>query len=274
MAIARLSEVRDYWNEHPLHSYELGRLGTPGFFDDLDRIKRSDIEKFAIPFWAFDAFRGKRVLDIGSGPGWFTVQYALGGAKVTAIDLTPRAVELTRKYLELKKLRAEVQEASAENLPFQDKGFDLVLSAGVLHHTPNPLSAFRECFRVLRPGGSAKMALYHKGVLHSPVLFAVTRTLMKLWGVKHPGADLPRTAKDPDDFIRQYDGAGNPVGIGKTTAEWSRDLKSAGFSIARHELHYFPTRFIPFQNWIPGFFHHGLDRAFGALIYFDLIRPV
>lgn len=248
-------------------------MGTPGFFDDLDRIKRGDIEKFAIPFWAFEAFRGERVLDIGCGPGWFAVQYARGGAEVTAVDLTPRAVELTRGYLELKKLRAHVQEANAENLPFQDGLFDLVLSAGALHHTPNPLGAFRECFRVLKPGGRAKLALYHKGVLHSAAVFSLARALMKLLGVKHPGADLSRTAEDVDDFIRQYDGAGNPVGIGKTTAEWSLDLSSAGFLIERHELHYFPKRFIPFRDWVPVFFHACLDRMFGTLIFFDLIRP-
>ena len=272
--MADLLEVRKYWQEHPLHSYELGALWTPKFFENLARIKREDIEKFALRFWAFDSFAGKKILDVGCGPGWFTVQYALGGAEVTAVDLTPRAVDLTRKYLEYKKIGANVQEANAENMPFSDRFFDFVLSAGVLHHTPYPEAAFRECFRVLKRGGVAKIVLYHKGLLHRKGVFGLMRMLMRFLRVRHPGSDLSQTAKDPDDFIRQYDGSSNPVGIGKTTAEWSRDLRQAGFLIQRRELHYFPSRFVPFHRWIPEFVHAFLDRTFGTLIYFDLRKPV
>ena len=80
-------------------------------------------------------------------------------------------------------------------------------------------------------------------------------------------------AKDLDDFIRQYDGISNPVGIAKTTRGWSALLEKTGFRIEKYELHYFPKRFIPFHRIIPDFVHRLCDRWFGTLIYFQLTKP-
>jgi ubiquinone/menaquinone biosynthesis C-methylase UbiE len=52
--------------------------------------------------------------------------------------------------------------ADAEDLPFFDNSFDLVYSWGVLHHSPNTPQTIREVFRVLRPGGVARIMIYHK----------------------------------------------------------------------------------------------------------------
>ena len=268
-----IDDVRRYWQEHPLFSYEVGDAGTPSFFERLNEIKQVDVERFSRPYWEFDRFPGRRVLDVGCGPGWLTVQYALGGARVTAIDLTSTAVNLTRRFLIYKGLDADVREANAESLPFEDGEFDLVVSSGVLHHTPNVQKALSECHRVLKRGAPAKLTFYHKGLLHGPIAFRATRTAMRLFGVKHPGADLARTSVSVDDFIRQYDGAGNPVGVGKTTTEWTRHLAGAGFNVNGHELHFFPKRFLPLSAAVPTAVHRWLDSRLGTMIYFSLEKP-
>ena len=81
-------------------------------------------------YWDCARFRGRSVLDVGCGPGWLTVQYAAAGANVTAVDLTPRAVELCRRHLEYRGLSAAVQTGNAEELPFPDDAFDLVVASG------------------------------------------------------------------------------------------------------------------------------------------------
>jgi SAM-dependent methyltransferase len=271
--MATVDDVRDYWNKHPLFSHELAEPGSRAYFDALDRIKKEDVEPFAARYWDFDAYQGRTVLDVGCGPGWLTVQYARAGAHVTAVDLTARAVELTKKHLEFRGLSATVHEGNAEHLPLPNNAFDLVVSSGVLHHTPDTPRAIRECWRVLRPGGTAKLTFYYKGVLHNRFVFPLTRAAMRAAGVKHPGGDLARDATDVDSFIRQYDGADNPVGVGYTIAGWTELLRAAGFRVAGYERHFFPRRFIPFRALVPRTVHHALDAALGTMVYFRLHKP-
>jgi len=56
--------------------------------------------------------------------------------------------------------------ADGEQLPFASETFDVVYSNGVLHHTPDTAAAIREVHRVLRPGGAAKVMLYHRHSLN------------------------------------------------------------------------------------------------------------
>jgi ubiquinone/menaquinone biosynthesis C-methylase UbiE len=58
-------------------------------------------------------------------------------------------------------LTSNLKEADAEQLPFADGAFDLVYSWGVLHHSPNTHQAMKEVYRVLRPGGIARIMIYH-----------------------------------------------------------------------------------------------------------------
>jgi SAM-dependent methyltransferase len=59
-------------------------------------------------------------------------------------------------------LTSQLECADAERLPFDDNSFDLVYSWGVLHHSPNTPKAIDEVFRVLRPGGIARVMIYHR----------------------------------------------------------------------------------------------------------------
>ncbi len=265
--------VREYWNSHPLLSHEFNLEGGDEFFRALDIAKRTDSDKFALPYWEFDAFSGRDVLDIGCGPGWLTVNYAAGKANVSSVDLTPRAVELARAHLAMRNVTADVREGNAENLPFPDNSFDLVVASGVLHHTPDVHMAFRESCRVTRPGGRGKITLYRKGILHHHWIFPLTTAVVRLLNVRHPGADLGRDSSSVDDFIRRYDGDGNPVGYGESDAEWARQLAAAGWTVDGWEIHFFPRRFVPLARFVPTWLHAFLDRHLGTMVYFHLRKP-
>lgn len=123
---------------------------------------RYELEPQILPFADFDAAKGKRVLEIGVGMGADFLRWVRAGAEATGVDLTERAVTLTRQRLADEGLQAEVRVAYAEALPFADGQFDIVYSWGVLHHTPDPARAVAEAQRVLAPGGTLKIMMYHR----------------------------------------------------------------------------------------------------------------
>jgi ubiquinone/menaquinone biosynthesis C-methylase UbiE len=122
---------------------------------------------------------GLDVLDVGCGQGIDLAQYAAAGAHVTGIDLTPHHAELARAHLRALELEGTVVTGDAESLPFADQSFDRVSSNGVLHHTPGIDRALCEIWRVLRPGGEARILVYNRRSFHY-WLFQV------LWqGIRH-----------------------------------------------------------------------------------------
>ena len=267
-----INDVHSYWDWHPLLAFEVGDVGADERWQYPDHIKRTDVEAFAINYWGFESPRGKTLLDIGCGPGWLTVMYARNGATVTAVDLTEQAIELTSTALSANGVDASVQVASAESLPFPDQSFDVVVSSGVLHHTPDVGSAIREAYRVTREGGDGLITLYRLGILHHRMVFPLVRTVMHITGIRHPGANLASTSRSVEEFVRQYDGVNTPVGIANSERDWETDLTSAGWTVVSREWHYFPSRMVPFLTRAPRWLRKILDRYFATMVYFRLRR--
>ena len=80
---------------------------------------------------------------------------------LTGIDLTDRAVAMTRRRFEILGLENDVRVGNAEQLVFTDDSFDIVYSWGVIHHSPDKSHAVDEIFRVLKPGGCARIMIFH-----------------------------------------------------------------------------------------------------------------
>jgi SAM-dependent methyltransferase len=123
--------------------------------------ERYRLEPFIPDFAHFESARGLRVLEIGVGLGADHQRFAEAGARLTGIDLTPRAVEHTRRRLALFGLSSDLSVGDAEALEFPDASFDVVYSWGVLHHSPDTPGAIDEVWRVLKPGGIARIMIYH-----------------------------------------------------------------------------------------------------------------
>ena len=126
----------------------------------------------------FGKFRGARLLEFGCGMGTYLLQFARGGARCTGVYLTPRSVEITRHRFRLYGMDGAFMIADGERLPFASESFDVVYSNGVLHHTPDTAGAFREVHRVLRPGGVARVMLYHRNSLNYWFEFVLRRGLL------------------------------------------------------------------------------------------------
>jgi SAM-dependent methyltransferase len=157
---AEKAAVRDFWDDAACGE----RLYLPGVSADAFRSQaqlRYDLEPYIQGFARFDDVRGKRVLEIGVGLGADHQRFAEGGAVLSGIDLTPRAIEMTRNRFAALGLVSDLKVGDAEHLGYPDATFDLVYSWGVIHHSPDTPRAVREIFRVLKPGGIARVMIYH-----------------------------------------------------------------------------------------------------------------
>ncbi len=96
---------------------------------------------------------GKDVLDLGCGPGIYAEIFADAGARVTAVDVTPRMLEIAKKRLKGRAVAFRLADL-AEPLPFPDAGFDVAVAPLVLDYLEDWYAIFREIARVLRPGGT------------------------------------------------------------------------------------------------------------------------
>ena len=100
--------------------------------------------------------KGKRILDLGCGLGEASVFFALEGAKVTSLDISPKMLEFTKKLGEKYGVgrKIKVIESVAENMPFMNEYFDFVFGGNVLHHV-NIRKTSKELKRILKKGGKA-----------------------------------------------------------------------------------------------------------------------
>jgi ubiquinone/menaquinone biosynthesis C-methylase UbiE len=156
------SDVRDFWDAAACGEVYADGPTLAEQLDAQARI-RYQLEPYLAPFARFAEGRGKDVLEIGVGMGADHLEWARSQPRsLTGVDLTPRAIELTRQRLGFAGLASDLRVADAEQLPFADASFDLVYSWGVLHHSPDTPRAIGEVHRVLRPGGVARVMIYHK----------------------------------------------------------------------------------------------------------------
>jgi ubiquinone/menaquinone biosynthesis C-methylase UbiE len=164
-----VSAVRNYWNSHTLglqyvtdHSIE---IGTREFFDHI----RPWMNPYKFP-WIMDRIeqesgllKGKHLLEIGCGMGYDSLEFLKRGVRVTATDLTPNAVAITKQHFLVEGVQAEeVQTANALDLPFKDNTFDAVWANGVLHATGDTQRAIQEARRVIKPGGRAIISHFYR----------------------------------------------------------------------------------------------------------------
>ncbi len=104
-----------------------------------------------------DPHPGQTVLDVAGGTGNAALAAARRFGEVTCTDYIPAFLERARRRADAEGLAIEIQEADAENLPFPDASFDVVLSAIGAMFAPNQEQVARELLRVCRSGGKIGM---------------------------------------------------------------------------------------------------------------------
>lgn len=101
---------------------------------------------------------GTRMLDVGCGAGQIAIPAARAGVKVTAVDIAANLIEQARARARAEGLNVQFDEGDAEELPYADASFDLVVSLIGAMFAPRPELVAAELLRVCRSGGRIVMA--------------------------------------------------------------------------------------------------------------------
>lgn len=156
------TQVRDFWDDKSCGEVYADGQSEKDYYESHMRA-RYKLEPYIRDFAKFNEAQGKDVLEIGVGMGADHIEFAKSKPRsISGIDLTPKGIEHTGKRLNIYGLSSNISVGDAEKLHFDEGSFDLVYSWGVIHHSPNTPEAVDEVYRVLRPGGMARIMIYHK----------------------------------------------------------------------------------------------------------------
>lgn len=201
-----VGEVHDYWNTHTLGFQYVTdknvKPGSPEFFTHI----RPWMNPHKFP-WIMERIdreakllKGKHLLEIGCGMGYDSLEFLKRGVRVTATDLTPNAVAITRQHFKLERVQAEdIRTANALDLPFADNTFDAVWANGVLHATGDTRRAIREARRVLKPGGRAIISHFYRKPSWMYLLHLLGRE-----NIEYKEQDPPVNEFYPDEEILDF----------------------------------------------------------------------
>ena len=150
-------EVRNFWNADPCGSRYLGDQAD----FEAHAQARYRLEPYIHEFAGFARSAGQRVLEVGVGMGADYLEWLKAGAQATGVDLSAISLERAKRRCEMAGYTPDLRLSDAEHLPFADNTFDIVYSYGVMHHSPDTPECIREARRVLKPGGSLRIMIYH-----------------------------------------------------------------------------------------------------------------
>lgn len=277
--MAELDQVKHFWNNNPLWSGESAHApGSRDFFEEHRSVYLKDCfgGRFDLRFLPPPRKHGQemKILDLGCGVGFWTAEFAMRGLQhLVAADLTPNALEITQRRLEVYGLSAQLREENAEALTFDSGTFDHINCQGVIHHTPDTAKSVAEIARVLKPGGTASISVYYRNILLHlwPVFRWAGYPLAWLGGgLKGRGREKIFLEADINEIVRLYDGAENPIGKSYSRTEFQA-LLEPHFCIDEIYFHFFPARALPFP--MHGRLHHWLDSQVPFMIYANVHKP-
>lgn len=159
---------------------------------------------------------GQRVLDIGVGNGGTAVCAAAAGARVLGVDLSPAQLDRARRRLTREGVDAELLEANAEDLPFEDGEFDLVLSSMGVIFAPDHAAAAAEMARVVPPGGTVALTAWTGGGWSGTLWERAGHLLPP----PPPGAPRSEAWGDPEEALGLLSAAGITATVERREFYW------------------------------------------------------
>lgn len=255
--------VAQYWTRHNVtshHQFSSAADSTASF-----HWRNSQYANYLklMPVAGFD---GRSVLDFGCGPGHDLVGFGHFSRceRLVGVDVSSTSVSEARARLGLHGIQVEVIcVAPGDPLPFADATFDHIHSSGVLHHVVDLVTVLRELKRVLKPGGTMNVMVYHYNSIWMHLRVAYQRTLLE---------NRFAGMSERERFARSTDGEDCPIARCYEPHEFIEVANAAGFNarfagtaVSMAELALLPKRFEAIMD--PRLPEH--SRAFLESLTFD-----
>ena len=125
---------------------------------DFARLRRDELNSYMADLWLEEIRKYLpdkpcRILDIGTGSGFFAILLGKAGHYVEGIDLTASMIEEAKLLAAKSGVNSVFKVMDAENLLYPDESFDIVLSRNLTWTLPHPRKAYSEWHRFLKKGG-------------------------------------------------------------------------------------------------------------------------
>ena len=176
---------------------------------------------------------GARVLDVATGTGHVALAAARQFARVSALDYVPALLEVARRRAAAEGLPVALSEGDAENLPYDDDSFDVVLSALGVMFTADHARAAAELVRVTRSGGTIAFANWTPEGFIGQLLATVGRH------VPPPPVATPPTRWGRPDAVSEL------LGDAVADVRFERHTVTQRFASPEHFADYFLTYYGP-----------------------------
>lgn len=285
-------EVRDFWDGKPCNS-ELSQHepGSKQFYLDIET-SRYNYEAHVNEVLDKIDWRGKTVLEIGTGVGTDARNLIARGGVYTGINIDNGSTQISNRALSTFGHPPTVQQASATDMPFEDGSFDVVYCFGVLMCIPEIDRAIAEIRRVLKPGGMILIMVYNRSSINYHIEIMLLRKLfLRLLLV--PGAiglisvlgferqklerhvELFRAngpVSDVEWLSRNTDGPDNPYATVYGKEEVQKLFRA--FDIKANETYFFDQRHWGFiGRLMPRFLIRWLGRTWGWHRVVHAVKP-
>jgi SAM-dependent methyltransferase len=202
---SHVEQRQSFWTEYqPGFRFTGAEVGTPEFFHEVER-HRYALEPHIPEVVLFPAWAEKDVLEAGCGIATDGLRFARAGARYTGIDLSPTAIDLARRRFEMEDVEGSFVQGSITALPFPEASFDLVYSNGVIHHLPQTKHVVSEFHRVLRPGGTALVMVYHRDSFNYRfTIITLRRCLAGLLVLPRGVSAVSKLTRDPPEVLEGH----------------------------------------------------------------------
>jgi SAM-dependent methyltransferase len=150
-----MKSVENNISEYPTITEKQKQTWSKG---DFNEIARQNVVMAEELVKAVDPRPGQKVLDLACGSGTAALVAARRYCEVSGIDYVPELITRARKRAEASGLQSDFLVADAQDLPFPDNSFDVVLSVYGVQFAPDQEKAAAEMVRVCKPGGKIGLA--------------------------------------------------------------------------------------------------------------------